>query len=145
MKKKTTYISSIIGISLILLIFLFAFIQGANPDRIIYHHIQMYSGDFDYSIGDTIYFKDESGYGARRYSDGHWEYGGSYMNPYQYMPSFTLDGYNFSVLNQDARDVSIYIFDNRSNDEWNAELDRVVLNFYTGERIVYYANELEVK
>ena len=122
--------------------FVFIYTWETNPDKMIYHHIQMYAGDFDYSTNDIIYFANESGFGAIRFSDGEIKYDGAYMDSNCYIPDFHLDGYNFSLLNQSAKCVNIYLDDYWNGYEWSEKLNRVILTFYDKDPETYSSESL---
>jgi len=117
-------------------------LTSADPNRIIYHHIDMYAGDFDYAENNTIYFKGESGFSEVHFPSGTvWSTMG---NENQWTPYFKIDGYNFSALNNsNAKCVNVFVDSYRNVTEWHSELNRVVLTFYDKAPETFYADDLK--
>jgi len=137
-----------IGVFSVPLLFLLAavFIPAIISDG-IYNGIyarttEIYAGYFDYSENNTIYFKDKTGYQEIYFEDGTvWQ---GQMDDNSWIPYFKADGYNFSLLNQSAKCVTVHIKSWRDDYEWHDELDKVTLTFYDKSPEVYYAENLEV-
>ena len=146
MKKSSKKMLSIAGIIILsfICVWSYGYIEVHNPDKILSRSVMIYGGDFDYSSNDTIFFKDKSGWSEIVFEDNtKWSYGshGKYGN--SWYPYFQQDGYNFSMLNQSAKEVKIYINDYRTYDSWDSELSTVILYFDNNIVRIYDVDNLK--
>jgi len=127
---------------LIIILFSILYLFGSSTyydDNLV---TEIYAGYFDYSENNTIYFKDRTGFQEIHFKDGTtWQ---GQIDDNSWIPYFKADGYNFSLLNQSAKCVTVYVKSWRDNYEWHDELDKVILSFYNKSPKVYNAENLEL-